>query len=53
MADTAAWDEMTRREITSWRRYIPEKLTVVQPVKKFPVFYGTNRFITVFKTSRH
>jgi hypothetical protein len=25
-----------------------EKLAVAQPVKKFPVFYGTQRFIAVF-----
>ena len=26
----------------------PEKLTVSQPVKKFPAFYGTLKFITAF-----
>jgi hypothetical protein len=25
-----------------------EKLPIVQPLKKFPAFYGTQRFITVF-----
>jgi len=30
-----------------------EKLTVPQPVKKFPTFYGTRRFITVFTSARH
>jgi hypothetical protein len=30
-----------------------EKLTVTQLVKKFPAFYGTRRFITVFTTARY
>ena len=30
-----------------------EKLTVSQPVKKFPAFYGTPRFITAFTSARH
>jgi hypothetical protein len=30
-----------------------EKLTVTQLVKKFPTFYGTGRFITVFTRARH
>ena len=30
-----------------------EKLTVSQPVKKFPTFYGTRRFITAFTSARH
>jgi len=30
-----------------------EKLTVPQPVKKYPSFYGTWRFITVFTSARH
>jgi hypothetical protein len=29
-------------------RVLLEKLTVTQLVKKFPAFYGTRRFITVF-----
>ena len=29
-----------------------EKLTVPQPVKKFPAFYGTRRFIIAFTSSR-
>ena len=31
----------------------PEKLTGAQLIKKFPVFYGTRRFIIAFTTSRH
>jgi hypothetical protein len=30
-----------------------EKLTGLQPVKKFPEFYGTRTFITAFTTARH
>jgi hypothetical protein len=30
-----------------------EKLTGLQPVKKFPAFYGTRRFITAFTSARH
>jgi len=32
---------------------VPEKLTGFQPVKKFPPFYGTQRFITAFTSARH
>jgi hypothetical protein len=30
-----------------------EKLAVRQLVNKFPAFYGTRRFITVYTTARH
>jgi len=30
-----------------------EKLTESQLVKKFPVFHGTRKFITTFKTDHH
>jgi len=39
--------------LTPWSRVLPEKLTVTQLVKKFLVFYGTRRFITVFTRARH
>jgi hypothetical protein len=29
-----------------------EKLTGSQPGKKFPIFYGTRKFITAFTTAR-
>ena len=38
---------------TPWSAVLPEKLTVCQPVKKFPAFYGTRRFITTSKSARH
>jgi hypothetical protein len=37
----------------TWSRGLLEKLTVSQLVKKFPAFYGTRRFITLFTTARH
>ena len=36
---------------TPWSRVLLEKLTCVQLVKKFPVFYG--KFITAFTSARH
>jgi len=30
-----------------------EKLTVFQPVNKFPTFYGTRRFIIAVTSARH
>ena len=36
-----------------WNRVLLEKPTVLQLVKKFPAFYWTRRFITVFTNARH
>jgi len=33
--------------LTPWSRVLLEKLIVTQLVKKFPTFYGTQRFITI------
>jgi len=33
-----------------WSRVLLEKLIVTQLTKKFPAFYGIQRFITLFKT---
>jgi hypothetical protein len=38
--------------LTSWSRVL-QKLTVTQPVKQMPAFYGTRKFITMFTTARH
>ena len=38
--------------LTPWCRVLLEKLTGLQPVKKFPVFYGTRRFITALTSVR-
>jgi len=39
--------------ITLCSRFPLEKLTGSQLVKKFPVFYGTRRFITAFTSARY
>jgi hypothetical protein len=41
-----------RKLITPCNRVLLEKLTQSQLVKKFPAFYGTRRFITVFTRVR-
>ena len=38
---------------TPWWRFILEKLTGLQIVKKFPAFHGTRRFITALTSVRH
>ena len=37
----------------SFSTVLLEKLTGSQPVKKFPAFYGTRRFITALTSARH
>jgi len=44
-----AWEYL----LTPWNRVFLEKLTSFQQVKKFPTFYGTWRFITVFTSACH
>ena len=39
--------------LTPWSRVLLQKLTGSQLVKKYPIFYGTRRFITTFKSARH
>jgi hypothetical protein len=39
--------------LTPWSRVLLEKLTGSQRVKKFPAFYGTQRFITTFTSACH
>jgi hypothetical protein len=39
--------------LTPWSRVLPEKLTRPELLKKFPTFYGTRRFITVYTRARH
>ena len=40
-------------QISAWSRLLLEKLTGSKLVKKFPVFYGTRKFITAFTNARH
>jgi len=39
--------------LTPWSRVLLEKLTGSQPVKKFLILYGTQRFITAFTSALH
>jgi hypothetical protein len=39
--------------ITTWSTVLLEKPTVVQMVKKFPLFYVICRFIILFTTAHH
>jgi hypothetical protein len=39
--------------LTPWSRVLLEKLTGLQPVKKFPAFYGTQMFINAFTNASH
>ena len=39
--------------LAPWCRVLPEQLTGLQPVKKFPAFHGTRRFITALTSVRH
>ena len=39
--------------LTAWSRVLLEKLTGSQLVKKFPAFYGTQRFIIAFRRAGH
>jgi hypothetical protein len=48
---TRGWNTAAKQNacaLTPRSRVLLEKLTVTQLVKKFPSFYGTRRFITVF-----
>jgi len=40
-------------ELTACSRAHLEKLIVTQLVMKFPVFYGTQKFITMFTRAHH
>jgi len=40
-------------KLTPWSRVLPKKLTVPQPVKKFPAYYGSRRFITPLTSAQH
>ena len=39
--------------LTPWCRVLLEKLTGLQPVKKYPAFHGTRTFITALTSVRH
>jgi hypothetical protein len=49
----SSYDECTNiSKIPTWSGVL-ERLTCSQPLKKFPAFYGTRRFITAFTSVRH
>jgi len=50
---TVAPKLMMTTTTTPCSRVLFEKLVVAQLAKKFPAFYGTRRFITVFTAIRH
>ena len=39
--------------VTRWSRFLLEKLTIFQLVKKFHAFYGSQRFTITFTSDRH
>ena len=41
------------RSLTPWCRVLPEQLTGLQLVKKFPEFHGTRSFTTALTSVRH
>ena len=45
--------EYSNLHLTPWCRVLPEQLTGLQLVKKFPAFHGTRRFITALTSVRH
>jgi hypothetical protein len=40
-------------ELTPWRKFLFQKITVSQLIKKFPSFYRTLKFLTTFITAHH
>jgi hypothetical protein len=43
-------------DLTAWSRFLLEKLIVPQLVKRYPTFYGTEKFhyrVSVFVRTRH
>ena len=50
---TQIMSECVTNQITPWSKNLSEKLTVSQLLKKFPVFYRTQRFIAYSQTARH
>ena len=56
--ETSEWSKITKIHsltylLTPWCRVLPEQLTGLRLVKKFPAFHGTRRFITATTSVRH
>ena len=47
------WAKWKPYLLTPWCRVLIQKLTGLQLVKKFPIFYGTRRFITALTSVHH
>jgi hypothetical protein len=45
-------ERMSMFDELKYSSFLLEKLIVAQLVRKFPAFYGTGRFITVFTRAR-
>lgn len=50
--EMALFPHIISNSLTQWSSMLPEKLTVPQSVKKFTVFDGTRRLITLLTTTR-
>jgi hypothetical protein len=44
---------LVTHSLTPWCNILFEELIVTQLVKKYPLLYGTRRFITVLTKARH
>ena len=44
---------VSRYLLTPWCRVLPEQITGLQLLKKFPTFHGTRMFITAFTNAHH
>jgi hypothetical protein len=53
LGDQSLWAFSTHSHTHSWRWALLQKPPIVQLPKKFPAFYGTRRFITVFTRALH
>jgi len=44
---------LTKKQLTPWSIALLQKVIVPNLVKKFPAFYGTHSFITLFTRACH
>jgi len=53
----AGWQKLYNKHfhiiVRPWNRFLLDKLTGSQLVRKFPAFYGTQKFITVLTKAGH
>jgi hypothetical protein len=53
LGSARSWILILTYLLTPWSRVLLEKLIDSRLVKKFPAFYGNQRFITAFTSARH